>query len=324
MFCKHCGSQIADDSTFCQNCGKATDLFSSNNQSNQNYQSSSAFHSNKNFNREIMLQYLYDLRTLESSSNKLSWDIYNLENTIPSLGQSGYYEIRPVRRENWGFFAFAAGVVIVAWAINWFINIPFFDADTNIVLIIGIIIALILAGFGLQGVIEDNRTDKNNRIKTNQYIQADKERVQRELRQKEILLQQYQGTQNELSEINSMLEKAYSINIIPSQFRNIWAVYYLYDFLSTSNQSLEEALLHCDLNEIKQQLNIIIEQNRQILINQAIQIAQNDDLVAQNNHMINRLAQVEKNTALAAQYAEVAAINAECNAKIAAAQYLFK
>lgn len=43
---------------------------------------------------------------------------------------------------------------------------------------------------------------------------------------------------DEITELNEALQNAYSTNIIPLQFRNIRGVYHLYDYLSTSNQTL--------------------------------------------------------------------------------------
>lgn len=48
--------------------------------------------------------------------------------------------------------------------------------------------------------------------------------------------------EREKARLASLLEKNYDLNIIPIQYRNIASICYIYDYMSTSNVSLEEAL----------------------------------------------------------------------------------
>lgn len=126
----------------------------------------------------------------------------------------------------------------------------------------------------------------------------------------------------ELAKAKELLDTAYNINIIPLQFRNVYAVYYLNNFIQTSNESLSTALLHFDLDEIKQKLDAVIEQQKEIIINQAIIQAQNQLVIEQNSNMLNSLATIESNTYMASQYAKIAANNAEACAWIGVANYI--
>lgn len=132
------------------------------------------------------------------------------------------------------------------------------------------------------------------------------------------------GTKRELKKATELLQTAYDINIIPTQFRNVYAVYYLNDFIQTSNESLSTALLHFDLNEIKQKLDTVIKQQEEIIINQAIIQAQNEQMIKQNTNMLNSLASIEGNTRMASQYAQIASNNAEACAWIGLANYIKK
>ena len=139
----------------------------------------------------------------------------------------------------------------------------------------------------------------------------------------------YKGIFDELDTVNKLLEEEYNLNIIPSTFRNITAVYYLYDFIKTSNQSFTTALVHFDLHEIKSKLNTIIRQNQEIIIQQAYIISQNQEIIEQNQACLKRLSNLERtasdiecNTALAATYSSIAANNAEVCAWIGIANYL--
>lgn len=137
------------------------------------------------------------------------------------------------------------------------------------------------------------------------------------------MLKNKQGIEREYWEADRLLTKVYNCNIIPGPFRrNIYAIYYLYDFLSTSRESLSAALLHYDLNEIKKKLDKIIEQQEEIIIQNAILESQNSRMIEQNAAMLTNLANIESNTDRAAQYAEIAAKNAEACAWISLANYI--
>ena len=143
------------------------------------------------------------------------------------------------------------------------------------------------------------------------------------------LEEELSGVEKELQEASALLEKEYSLNIIPGKFRSLAAIYYICDYFNTSNETLGNILFHLDLDEIKKKLDTVIQNQEQIIINQAIQIAQNQELINQNQRILGALceiadtsAQIEQNTADAAQWAKIAANNAEACAWIGAANYI--
>lgn len=122
---------------------------------------------------------------------------------------------------------------------------------------------------------------------------------------------------NEKAAAEQLLKKAYAADIIPLQFRNIEGVYYLYDYLSTSKQSLSEALMQANLEAIKQKLDQMIKL-------QSVQIIQQ----AQANARLGRIMEFSEatmnNSAVAAQYAQIAAVNSAVTAKLAAYQLAYQ
>ena len=102
------------------------------------------------------------------------------------------------------------------------------------------------------------------------------------------------------------LDKAYGANIIPLQFRNIQGVYYLYDYISTSNQGLSEALMQCNLDAIKQKLDNVIQLQGKAIIQQA---QANVAIMKQNQQILETAQATMQNTAVAAKYAQIAAVN---------------
>lgn len=103
---------------------------------------------------------------------------------------------------------------------------------------------------------------------------------------------------------------------------NIYSIFYLYDYLSTSQESLQSALLHYNLEEIKTRIDEVISQQSEIILQQAIQTAHLEVIENQNTKILKHAAETEQNTALAAQYAQIAANNAEACAWINLAQYI--
>jgi len=84
----------------------------------------------------------------------------------------------------------------------------------------------------------------------------------------------------------NMLETAYSANIIPVQYRKLSPVYFLHDYISSSREGLTDALLQCKLDSIDQKLAHTIKQNSTIILQNAVQIAQNAIQIAQNKQII--------------------------------------
>ena len=94
--------------------------------------------------------------------------------------------------------------------------------------------------------------------------------------------------------------------------------------MKSSQGTLSEALLHYDLKQIKDKLDKIIDQQQEIIINQAIIATQNKQLIQQKQDMLKSLSSIERNTYQASQYAEIAASNAEACAWIGLANYIRK
>lgn len=99
-----------------------------------------------------------------------------------------------------------------------------------------------------------------------------------------------------IKEIHKYIEKFYSVNILPAPYRSAGAVDFLYSYMTTSNESFESAMYHCDLDEIKKKIDIVINQQRISLVNQAMQISQNKSLIEQNNAKLRTLGNIMRGT----------------------------
>lgn len=141
-----------------------------------------------------------------------------------------------------------------------------------------------------------------------------------------------QDIEKELGKAKSILTKLYSLNIIPTKYRNIGCIYFIYDFFSTSNIPLNNVFLHLDLDKIQSQLDKVISNQQDIILQQAKIIAQNEEIIAQNRQLFDELSTMGKsvNSKLSSihetsietsQWAEMAALNAEACTWIGLANY---
>lgn len=329
MFCSNCGSTLEDQQKFCPNCGaksqKEKTVSLSDLSNTKNVEIVDNTWENTAFNRDVLINYLQNIQTLEFAKQKSSEEVNEIYNKINSLGhrknvaKNLYNLSTPIYTIVFmaivflvslfvkniaagdGFFSFLAGLIAPV---------------ANITFIGSIIIAIIAVIVIIYEIVKDN-------IRYNQETTDEENRMKSELKEKKRLTSICPKVEKQLERTEKLLSDAYSINIIPSKCRNIYGAYFLYDYISTSRVSLNDALYHFDLDKISLQLDEVIEQQREIVWQLAHSNALNEQIIAQNEQLISHAIQTEKNTALAAQYAEVASINTRTTAEIQS-YYWFK
>lgn len=320
MFCSNCGKEISDAAKFCRYCGAENEIDKSPVLSDDGTQNN--LHSqqiNQVFNRDVLNNYLYNIRVLEVCKNKLMNEKNEIINRINSLGYSQvnyrkYHFDLELAKYTWIFVA----VVIIIELLAGKLLIWIFDASWG--LIIGLIVAALIFAIILTLI---DITDESSKKKIHmQNVAADDYRVANELKEKEKLTAYLPGLENEINKIENLLNDAYSVNLIPSKFRNVYAAYFLYDYISTSSATLNEALLHCDLDTIQKKLDEVIRNQEEIIIEMAYNNALNKRIVQQNEQILQHAIQTENNTAYAAQYTKIAANNSGVVAAISMSEYL--
>lgn len=133
----------------------------------------------------------------------------------------------------------------------------------------------------------------------------------------------------EISIANDTLQKIYSANVIPRQYRNIYAAVYLYDWFSTSQaDDLDMALNMFVLEEIKEKLDRIIENQMDIILNQRMMLTnQQRSLEQQQRHsnmMRAKLNQIAASNEERNTYLSMIESNTAATAYFAAADYIRK
>ncbi len=127
-----------------------------------------------------------------------------------------------------------------------------------------------------------------------------------------------------IEQIDNMLKRAYNLNIVPLQFRDIYGVTYLYDFISTSNLSLSDAVLNCNLEQIKSKLDVIISKCDEIIRQQKMINANLREIQRQNNQLLAEARNISHNNALASQYSEIAATNSAVSLELQKKQLAYQ
>lgn len=306
MYCQHCGFPLQEKANFCPRCGKrSTNIHSIG----SDFKSVTAEKMNI-FNRDVLVIYLRQVQTLEFSIQKMATDLRYIDDKISKLGHPAQkhtpYHAKSISTgDNIYMIMFGIVISVVCKFIYNFIRWDLFNwgFGIGIIIAIGSVIAIFV---DLSRVEEINK--KNIDEAEREYVLA-LQREETEKAEKARLINIRSIYSSGLEKAYSIRDQAYNINILPEQFRNIYAVYYLYNYLSTSQLSLESAMLHFDLNEIKQELNQIIAQIQIKILQDARTLANTAAMMRQMDTLLQTAIKIEQNSEYANLYAKVAAVN---------------
>lgn len=153
--------------------------------------------------------------------------------------------------------------------------------------------------------------------------------------------------EKEENTVERILNNEYNLNLIPKDCRKLASIYYIYDYMSTSQESLTDTLLHTHMEDgicrIEKKLDFVISQNKELIfqnreiINNTKQIQENtkymlyklkqqlesqESMLEVQENILESQEYIEKNTKEAACYAKIAANYSEANAYFSLANYL--
>ena len=316
--------------------------------------------------RDALLLYLKDLRDLEIAKRKIEtiydYEKEKYEEKINALSMKNFYSV-PKKRSGWSvgkvlgmlfFFIVGAfgtfffiyrmafgtteravdgGTTIVNGQTAHIINYETTPIGITVGGVIMTIIMIIFIFIGIYIVLDAISETKNNRINIEDVEKHNEKEVLRVEHNSNIsqqIQQQWKQRKSYLNEeynkVNDLLESDYSINVLANQYRNLASIYYIYDYMSSSQETLKDTLIHehmeNGIQRILEKLDYIIEQNQHIIFESRILEAQNNKTIEQNERMLKSLQQTEINTSIAAQYAQISANYSEVNAYFSLANYL--
>lgn len=232
-----------------------------------------------------------------------------------------------------GFFVSAIFLPIIIGA---FLLIKALFADTFEVffLLLSTALPFILLRFAIHlgyGAIAEAREKFEEEMYTHQQLMDQLKEEDALYHKQKQLLPHYRNISSqcssELSNAKKILEKAYRANIIPSRYRNLYAVSYLYEYFNSSNANdLDMIIQTLLLDNIQKQLLIIQQKLDQIISNQQDMlyelqgICQKAERIEQNSQkQLQSLARQERNQELQSQYLSMIESNTAATAYFSAA-----
>jgi len=312
-------------------------------------------------NREALVLYVQNIRDLEVAKDYLAQtyaaEERNFKNTIsalrtkPSLLQ---HKAAPVR--DFGIYMIGlVGTMILA--ISCLIGIISSIGKTrsyrtftgititsgpSVLLVMLDIFAFIADIYFIYKVVDINRTYKAEYQTWSLYESSlnfkneeEKKRAERDQKKAACAEADWRSRKEYLEKeyhtANNTLEDFYSMNIIPLQYRHsIPAICYIYDYISTSEQTLTDALrsqqIEAGISRIERKIDQVIREIRHMIaVTRCAMQGQNrraKELIEQNEKMLCLLQKTEENSIESAKYMELTANYAKANAYFSLANYL--
>lgn len=132
---------------------------------------------------------------------------------------------------------------------------------------------------------------------------------------------------NEWKKLNSTLDAFYSMNLIPGPYRHkLWAIYWLHEWMSTTPDSLSAAYASLQREDIARRmearLDRLISMTEENIRQNRVLESLVSSSVEQNKAMISSLQNTERNTSIAAQYAQLSSNYSKASAYFSLANYL--
>ncbi len=292
-----------------------------------------------NYNREFLVPYLENICALEILRIELNKEINKLKDTIhlynkgeydEKIHSPGYYE----SEFTFGRIALIVwGVLCILACLALPINVDI-DADNGgmfiFVLFIGGGMGVGCLWWGVTSILES----RNNNKRLDEEYNIEKDRAERAKKINSInrdlipsLNSSLEFFNGEYTKVNNLLIQAYDVNVIPNQYRNLYASVYLYDYFKTSQATdLERALTLFVLEEIKERLDFIIQQQSEMILHQQVIIAEQiktrEQQEIRTRMMISKLDSIIASNEERNKYLDMIEVNTHTTAFFATVEYL--
>ena len=295
--------------------------------------------------RKVLLLYLKDIRDLEFAKYKIDM-IYADEQrkyyeTMNELQDYKTVEIPDEKKDNWSsdsYIGFLIGFIGLFMELIAFMQegVKFFDfGDAPVGLMVFALIFWNVICVGLimfsiasvQNSAKANKEDIENRKRYNQEVKLANER-NREMKPKVNYQWRKRSAylKSEKSKVEALLQNYYGLNILANPYRNLASVYYIFDYMSSCQDSLKETLIHehmeNGIQRILEKLDDVIRSNEEMILRTRVLeshskriIEQNEELLKSAERMNESNVLIVENTALIANYSKV-------NAYFSLANYL--
>lgn len=338
MFCSNCGKEIADGAKFCKYCGFSMDESADikNEVSPVNHTEIATAH-NTEMDRGALLLYLQNVRDLEVARYVLNEK--HGEKKREYEGNYYYHAGNPdllkYPKAPMEVDYVIGAVIIVCSVIMCGINFKIGAGERNYFWLILFFIGVISI------IVQENKNGeirKKYEYECNEISKENDKRI-REAQERKKQLPTIKANWNaeceeyekNIEKIGNVLNSFYDMNIIAKEYRgNLAATQYIYEVAESTQLSYEQICLQMKMEDgirrVESKLNEIVNKVEDLIFETRCAQAQQNEivnsLIEKNNKMLKTLQRTEQNTALTAQYAQLASNYAEANAYFSLATYL--
>lgn len=295
-----------------------------------------------NYNHEILVNYLRDVYSMELLVRKIEDDVHStgedveyLQTLIEKADSTPVPQKGTISPPKDIFPSLAKGCV----TLGILICLLLFSPDSGFLgLIAALCLYLSLGFFIYAGFIASNNAKKQKMEK-----EAVEETYQEEKKDYERMMalanegrpdlpnqiDDYNAAVSHLQEAKEKLQSVYSANIIPNKYRSVYVAYYLYDYISSSHETdIDRVLQTMLLDQIIAKLDKIIAQQEEIILNQRMQLAKQDALLAQSKkqheEQMKAISNLEENQQMQNDYLAMTEANTRITNYFVTAGYINK
>lgn len=295
-----------------------------------------------NYNHEILVNYLRDVYSMELLVRKIEDDVHStgedveyLQTMIEKADSTPVPQKGTISPPKDIFPSLAKGCV----TLGILICLLLFSPDSGFLgLIAALCLYLSLGFFIYAGFIASNNAKKQKMEK-----EAVEETYQEEKKDYERMMalanegrpdlpnqiDDYNAAVSHLQEAKEKLQSVYSANIIPNKYRSVYVAYYLYDYISSSHETdIDRVLQTMLLDQIIAKLDKIIAQQEEIILNQRMQLAKQDALLAQSKkqheEQMKAISNLEENQQMQNDYLAMTEANTRITNYFVTADYINK
>lgn len=295
-----------------------------------------------NYNHEVLVNYLRDVYSMELLVRKIEDDVHSTGEDVEYMqafikkADSALVPKRgPISPPKDIFPSLTKGCV----TLGIFICIVLFNLDSFFWGLIGALCFYLSLGFFIHaGFIASNNAKKQKMEKeaveeTYQEEKKDYERMMALANEGRSDLPNqidyYNAAVSYLQEAKENLQNVYSVNIIPNKYRSVYVAYYLYDYISSSHETdIDRVLQTMLLDQIIAKLDKIIAQQEEIILNQRMQLAKQDALLAQSKkqheEQMKAISNLEENQQMQNDYLAMTEANTRITNYFVTADYINK
>ena len=295
-----------------------------------------------NYNHEILVNYMRDVYSMELLVRKIEDDVHStgedveyLQTLIEKADSTPVPQKGTISPPKDIFPSLAKGCV----TLGILICLLLFSPDSGFLgLIAALCLYLSLGFFIYAGFIASNNAKKQKMEK-----EAVEETYQEEKKDYERMMalanegrpdlpnqiDDYNAAVSHLQEAKEKLQSVYSANIIPNKYRSVYVAYYLYDYISSSHETdIDRVLQTMLLDQIIAKLDKIIAQQEEIILNQRMQLAKQDALLAQSKkqheEQMKAISNLEENQQMQNDYLAMTEANTRITNYFVTADYINK